>query len=624
MHADFDYNGNPANVSTQFVKNVMNALSLGVLPSELPPLPEKPGVYLWKTGPTIIYVGKAKNLKARVGSYFHAEGKSLRVAKEATALEFVVLRDEVEALLYEANLIKLHRPHYNVLMKDDKHYPFLKLTQEEFPMLLVVRRVQDDGGRYWGPFPDGGAVRRIKRLIDRIFPIRKNSGVPLKKRKYPCLNHAMGRCMAPCVSKADSQAYRGMVQQIEQVLDGKLHSVLEGLGQQMKEAARAQDFERAAEIRDQIQSLERFFGTSQQAYDPELGDLDFLGLARAGRYANLQLYQMRGGQMLGRTNRLIEGVEEATDSELLEAFMRDYYLEATPLPPLVLLPLETESKDALATFMSQKAGRKVELRVPQRGDKTRLLELAERNAQSTLESEMRLLERKGDHPGLAGLAELLKLSRRPYRIEGYDISNLFGESAVASITVFEGGRPKKGEYRRMRIKGLGGHPDDYFSMEQALFRRFSGSLAEAMPIPDLLLIDGGLGQVRAAQKGLERAGLSVPMVGLAKREETLVLPNGKVLELPLNHPALQLLIFQRDETHNNGLQYHRKLRNEKALRSIFDDIPGVGPKRKEALLAQFSTLEELKAMSVDQLSRLPGMDLRSAKAVLQALSKVQS
>ncbi len=585
---------------------------------DLPPLPQTPGVYLWKTGEAIIYVGKAKNLKARVTSYFHSEGKSLRVSKEATHLDFIVMRDEVEALLLEANLIKHHRPHYNVLMKDDKHYPFLKLTHEEWPMLMVVRRVQDDGARYWGPFPEASAVRRIKRLVDRFFPLRQNSGFPFKKRRYPCLNYSMGRCLAPCVGKADPEQYRMAVQQVENLLDGKMAALYESLEKQMRAAAQNQDFERAAEIRDQISAVQSFFGTAQQAYDPELGDLDFLGFARAGDYALLQHYQVRGGQILGRISRFVEGVKEASDAELLEAFLRDYYLEATPLPPLVLLPFELEAQEAFSAFLSSK-GRKVEVRIPQRGDKTRLIELAQHNAQTALQTELKLLERKGDHPGLKGLMEVLGLSRRPYRIEGYDISNLLGDSAVGSITVFEGGRPQKAEYRRIKIKGLKGQPDDFFSMEQTILRRFTGSLAQQMPIPDLILVDGGLGQVRAAQKALKQAGLEIPLVGLAKREETLVLPDGKTIALPLNHPALQLLIYQRDETHRNGLEFHRKLRNQKALKSIFDDIKGIGPARKLALMNHFSTLEELKAMSVEELARLPGLDKRSAQAVLKAL-----
>ncbi|RDI96210.1 excinuclease ABC subunit UvrC [Meiothermus sp. QL-1] len=588
-------------------------------PEDLPPLPEAPGVYLWKAGEQTLYVGKAKNLKARVGSYFHAEGKGRRIVQEATHLEFILARDEVEALLLEANLIKHHRPPYNVLMKDDKHYPFLKLTREAWPMLMVVRRVEDDGARYWGPFPEASAVRRIKRLVDRYFPLRKNSGYPFRKRRYPCLNHAMGRCLAPCVDRAEPARYRAVVEQVEQLLDGKIGALQASLEAQMREAARQQDFERAAELRDQMAAIQSFFGTHQQAYDPELGDLDFLGFARAGDYAVVQLYQVRGGRMLGRISRFVEGVKEASEAELLEAFLRDYYLEATPLPPLVLLPFALEAQEAFSTFLSAK-GRRVEVRVPQRGEKTRLIELAQKNAQAALEAELRALERRGDHPGLKGLMELLGLSRRPYRIEGYDISNLLGENPVGSIVVFEGGRPKKAEYRRMRIRGLQGRPDDYAALEEVLARRFTGSLAQSLPIPDLLLIDGGLGQVRAAQKGLGRAGLALPLVGLAKREETLVLPDGRTLSLPLTHPALQLLIHVRDEAHRNGLLFHRKQRSQKALRSLFDGIKGIGPVRKQALLEHFSSLEELRSTSAEELARLPGFDRRSAQAVLEALA----
>ncbi len=590
-------------------------------PADLPPLPDAPGVYLWKAGDEVIYVGKAKRLKARVTSYFHAEGKPARIAQEASGLEFIVTRDEVEALLLEANLIKAHHPRYNVLLKDDKHYPFLKLTNEPFPMLLVTRRVQSDGARYWGPFPDAGAVRRIKRLIDRVFPLRKNSGYPMKRRRFPCLNHAMGRCFAPCVGKADPDRYAEVVHQVEQVLDGRIDALIAQMEARMRQAARETNFELAAEIRDQIQALKAFFQADQQAYALELGDLDFLGFARAGGYAMVQLYQMRGGRILGRANRFVEGVDEAEDAEILEAFLREHYLEATPLPPLVLLPFHVEVEAPLAAFLSQRAGRKVTLRVPQRGEKARLLEFAAKNAQLGLETELKKLERKGDHPALKALAEVLGLSHRPYRIEGFDISNLMGEAVVASIAVFEGGRPKKSEYRRMRIRSLEGHPNDYAAIAEAVYRRFTGSLADKLPVPDLLLIDGGLGQVRAAAQALERAGLSVPLVGLAKREETLVLPSGKRIALPLTHPALQLLIHLRDETHRNGLRYNRKLRTQKHLKSIFDGIPGIGPRRKQVLLEHFSTLEELRKTPPEELARLPGMNRKVAQALLEALER---
>lgn len=584
-----------------------------VRPEDLPPLPEAPGVYLWKRGEEVLYVGKAKSLRARVKSYFHAEGKARRIAQEATGLDFIATRDEVEALLLEANLIKAHRPPYNVLLKDDKHYPFLKLTQEPFPTLLVVRRVEEDGAKYYGPFPEAGALRRIKTLIDRLFPLRKNSGYPMRKRRYPCLNYSMGRCLAPCVGLADPGAYREAVRQVEAVLEGRVDGLLAELEARMREAAKRLEFERAAELRDQMEALRAFFATAQQAFDPELGDLDFLGMARSGALAVVQLYQVRSGRILGRISRVVEK-EEAQEEEILWAFLREHYLEASPLPSQVLLPFPLEDLDSLAELLWRRAGRKVELKVPRRGEKQRLLELAQRNARLALEAELKLLEKRGDHPALKALQDLLGLSTRPFRIEGYDVSHLQGQARVFSLVAFEGGRPKKAEYRRMR---LGSGNDDYAAMEEGVYRRFTGSLKD-LPLPDLLLIDGGLGQVRAAEKALERAGLRLPLVGLAKGEEVLVTPEERELRLPLTHPALQLLIHVRDEAHRNGLRYHQKKRTEEALK-VLAGIPGIGERRRRLLLERYGGLRALKEAPLEELARLPGMSLKAAQALKEAL-----
>lgn len=581
--------------------------------AELPPLPEAPGVYLWRRGEEVLYVGKAKNLRARVRSYFHAEGKAARIAEEATALDFIATRDEVEALLLEANLIKAHRPPYNVLLKDDKHYPFLKLTHEPFPTLLVVRRVEADGAKYYGPFPEASALRRIKTLIDRLFPLRKNSGYPMKRRRYPCLNYSMGRCLAPCVGLADPVAYGEVVRQVEAVLEGKVDGLLRELEAKMREAAKRLEFERAAELRDQMEALKAFFSTAQQAFDPELGDLDFLGLAQAGPLAVVQLYQVRSGRILGRISRVVEK-EETSPEEILWAFLRDHYLEASPLPPLILLPFPLEDLEGLEELLRRRAGRKVELRVPQRGEKARLLELAERNARLALETELKLRERRGDHPALKALQELLGLPTRPYRLEGYDVSHLQGQARVFSLAVFEGGRPKRAEYRRMRLKAGN---DDYAAMEEGVFRRYTGSLKD-LPLPDLLLIDGGLGQVRAAEKALKRAGLRLPLVGLAKKEEVLITPEGREIRLPLTHPALRLLIHLRDEAHQNGLRYHQKRRSQE-LFQVLAGIPGIGEARKRLLLERYGGLKALREAPLEELARLPGMNRKVAEALKAAL-----
>ncbi len=588
--------------------------------SDLPSLPKAPGVYLFYRRGEVRYVGKAKNLRSRVTSYFHASGKPAEIAGEADRLEFIVTRDEVEALLLEANLIKAHRPFHNILLKDDKHYPYLKLTHEPFPMLQIVRRVKDDGAKYWGPFPNAGAVRRIKAFVDRTFPLRKNSGSPMRRRKTPCLNYAMGRCLAPCAGLADPAAYAQAVRRVERVLNGEVDPLIEELKGEMEAAARELHFERAAELRDTISALEAFFATRQQAVLGIRENLDFLGLARAGGYAAVQLFQLRGGRILGRVARFVEGVDAAGDGEILAAFLRDYYLEASPLPQAILLPLAVEEAATLEAALSRRAGRRVRLVVPKRGEKKRLLELARKNAEAALEAEMKKLERKGDHPALKSLAEALGLSARPWRIEGVDVSTLFGEATVAAIVVFEGGKPKKGEYRRMRIRNDPGHADDYAAIEEAVRRRFSGRLA-ALPVPDLLLIDGGLGQVRAAERGLAAAGLRLPLVGLAKREEVLVLPSGRRLALPLDHPGLRLLIHVRDEAHRFGVRYNRERRGRKILKSVFEGIPGIGEKRRQALAEAFPSLSALKAASLEELAAVPGMNKKAAAALKAALGE---
>lgn len=598
---------------------------------DLPVLPTTPGVYLFRSaGGPPIYIGKAKNLRARVQQHFKAGGKSGRFTAEAAGLEFITARNEVEALVLEANLIKQHRPHYNVLLKDDKHYPFLKLTHEPFPMLVVTRRVVKDGGHYYGPYPDAGAVRRVKNLVDTMFPLRKNSGLPMQRKPRPCLNYHMGRCLAPCIGEADPAEYARVVQDVKNLLEGRAAEVVEGLRTGMREAAQKQDFEQAGRLRDRLQAVEKLFGNEQNAFVGSETDLDFLGYQVAGEYAMVQLFRMRGGRVVGRDKRFLTGAGDSTPGEVIGAFVQDYYGVATHVPPLILLPDDFEDAGLWSELLSERAGRKVELRVPQRGDKLELIEMAQRNAETGLESELLLLEKRGDHPGLEALREELALPERPWRIEGYDNSNLFGTNIVSGMVVFEGGRARRGEHRRFKVKGLD-HPDDYTSMKQTVSRRFAGSLSDKLPLPDLLLIDGGRGQVNAALDALKELNLHIPLVGLAKREERIILPSvygaqwwleggsevgrNRELLLPETHPALRMLIGVRDEVHNYAISYHRKLRGESMFTSVFDGIPGVGPKRRDALLEHFTSLEELGAASVEEIGRIPGVGLAAARAV---------
>lgn len=580
-------------------------------------LPLKPGCYLYYNAENaVIYVGKAVNLRHRVRSYFNraAEQKARLIRQEAVRLEFIVTKSEVEALVLEANLIKRYKPHYNVLLKDDKHYPFLKLTNESYPMLQFTRRVVKDGASYFGPYPNAGAVRRVQDLIGSIFPLRQNSGSPLIKRKKPCLRFHMGRCLAPCIGETTPEEYGKVVAQVKAFLEGRVEDSIRLLSTEMRAAASRQDFELARTYRDRIQAVERLTGYDSDVVRAKNEDLDFIGVAQAGNYAMTQLFQMRRGRVIGRDKRFLTNARDAELSEVLERFMADYYSQATHIPPLLLLPPSELSVTVWQEFLRQRAGRKIELRIPQRGDKLDLMAMAERNARTGLEAELALLERRGETPGVKELQQLAKLEHPPHRIEGFDISNLMGTHTVASIVVFEGGRAQKSEYKRINIRGLD-KPDDFYSMHQAVYRRFSGSLADKMTLPDLLLIDGGKGQLSAARRALTEAGLDIPMLGLAKKQETIIREGQNDILAPETHPALRLLINIRDEAHRTAVGYNRRRRGQAMTKSILDDVPGIGPKRRDALLAHFSSVDQLKEADLDELADIPGVGRVAAEAI---------
>jgi excinuclease ABC subunit C len=589
---------------------------------DLPVLPLQSGCYLYHNAEnTVIYVGKAVNLRSRVHSYFNVnvERKARQITKEATKLEFIVTKSEVEALILEANLIKRYKPVYNVLLKDDKSYPFLKLTKEKYPMLLFTRRVYDDGAKYFGPYPNAGSVRKVQDLIATLFPLRQNSGYPFQTRKKPCLRYHMKRCLAPCVGYVTPEEYAKVVEQVKTFLEGGVEETAELLKTEMMAAAQRQDFELARTYRDRLQALQRLTGYDSNVARTSEEDLDFIGLAQAGNYAMVQLFQMRRGRVVGRDKRFLTNANEASRAEILEPFLADYYGQAMQIPPLVLLPESDLDCEVWQKFLNERSKRKVELRVPQRGDKMDLMEMAERNAVTGVEAELALLEKRGEAPGVKELQQLAKLDNPPYRIEGFDISNLMGTHTVASIVVFEGGRSKKSEYRRMRIQGLD-KPDDFYSMHQAVYRRFTGSLSDKMPIPDLLLIDGGKGQMSAARRALDDAGIEIPLLGLAKKQETIITEGKEEILVPITHPALKLLIAIRDEAHRTAVGFNRKKRGEAMTKSILDDVPGIGPKRRDALLAYFSSIDQLKSASVEEIANIPGVGQTAAEAVKEFFS----
>ena len=584
---------------------------------DLPVLPASPGVYLFQGSEGPVYIGKAKSLKARVNSYFGADpgwGKVRWITAVAQRLDFIVTGSETEALVLEADLIKRHKPRFNVQLKDDKSYPFLKLTNETYPRLVFTRSRKDDGGTYFGPYPGAGAVKNVLDIVNKTFQLRVNSGTPMKPRSKPCLRFHMGQCLAPCVGGVDPAEYAERVDQARAFLEGRVVEVVGRLEGEMRDAASRLEFERAARARDRAEAVKRVTGyDSDVARDPGL-DLDFLGLAVAGPYAAVQIFQMRRGRVVGRDARFLTNAEEAPEEEIVGRFMADYYRQATFVPPLVLVPTDRLDRETWVAFLTERAGRGVEVRRPRRGDKVDLVDMAGRNARTALDAELAKLERRGETPGIKELTELLALDEPPWRIEGFDVSNLMGSHTVASIVAFEGGRPKKSDYRTMRIRGLD-KPDDFASMHQALVRRFTGSLADRLPTPHLLLIDGGKGQVSSARAALAEAGVDIPLVGLAKREETLVTATGGEVGLPLHHPALRLLVHVRDEAHRVAVGSNRRGRGRAATRSLLDDVPGIGPKRRDALLAHFSSIDQLRAAAETELAAVPGVGPAAAASV---------
>ena len=584
---------------------------------DLPVLPTDPGCYLYRgDGGRVLYVGKAKNLKNRVLSYFSGaqEPKTAILLKYADSLDFIVTASEADALLLENNLIKEHKPQFNVQLKDDKTYPFIRLTNEEYPMLMFTRRRVNDGSTYFGPYPSAGTVRKVLDVVHSVVPLRQNSGFPFKPRRKPCLRFHMEKCLAPCVGNVTPDAYAVHVRHAKAFLEGRVDEVVADLTENMHAAAKREEFELAKTYRDRLQAIERMTGYQSDVDNVSREDLDFLGVAVGGSYANVQLIRMRRGRVVGRDKRFLHHAENASELEVLERYMADYYPRVTHVPPLVLVPDVGLDRDLWQQVLGDQAGRNVEVRVPQRGDKVDLVEMARRNAEVGLETDVALLERRGEAPGVKELKSLLELAEPPYRIEGYDISNLMGTHTVASIVTFEGGRSKRSEYRKMRIRDLD-KPDDFFSMHQAIYRRFTGSLADSMDPPDLLLIDGGKGQVSAARRALAEAGMTIPVVGLAKREETIITERGDEVIVPITHPGLKLLVNIRDEAHRTAVGYNRQRRGKAMTTSVLDDVPGIGPKRRDAILAHFSSVDQIRGASLDDLASIPGVGPTAARAI---------
>lgn len=624
-----------------------------LLEGKLATLPEGPGVYLFKDKlGRVLYVGKAVNLKSRVRSYFHGEDSTRpwlkNMIQQIADVEVIATCSEKEALILECNLIKLYRPPFNIRFKDDKAYPFLKVSiNEPFPALIVTRQPKDDGDRYFGPYPDGKALRETLELLKRLFGIRtlkvvndrRKSGCPWRdtNKQLPraCLEYHLHRCSGPCVGAISQEDYRNLAKRLCEFLEGRTSEVIRQLEQAMWDAAEKEEFEKAAKLRDQIKAIQAI--TERQAVHlPVKEDIDAYAFASEMGLGCIQMLLVRNGVLLNDQHFIARMGEGQGPAEVLSAFIKQRYSSGVPIPKVVLVPVEIEDAALIADWLSEKRGESVSVRTATSGVMRGLLEIAERNAYQALKEELSReeLERTAREFALQSLQSHLNLPNLPRRIECYDISTTMGVETVGSMVVFVDGKPEKSEYRKFKVKGswvideITGkpRPDDYAAMEEVLTRRFKHYLdgdEKFSQLPDLILVDGGKGQLSVAVQVMDKFGLKIPVAALAKEHELLYAPNSEApIALPFNSPALHLLQRLRDEAHRFALKFHRKKRAQKALRTILDEVKGIGPSRRKALLQHFGSLEALMEASVEELAKVPGMNRKVAEELWQFLHRM--
>jgi len=603
-------------------------------------LPAKPGCYLMKNAEgTIIYVGKAVNLKNRVRSYFHADAshdqKTQRLVREVADVEWIVVGSELEALILEMNLIKQYRPRYNVRLKDDKRYPYIKIHwQEPFPRVTVTRLMQEDGARYFGPYTSAWAVHQTLDVLRRVFPYLTCDREITGKDQRPCLYYDIKLCLGPCIGAVNQEQYSQMIADLQEFLDGHAEPVLSRVQAEMERAAEELQFERAAALRDKIKALQSIVERQKVVFPADYLDSDVLALARSDSEACVQIFFIRGGKLIGREYFVLEGTEDAPDANVLSQFVKQFYAEAARVPQQLMLPQEIEEAHIIQQWLkSRRGGEKVEIFVPREGQPQELVQMAAENAAETLNAlrAQWQLDKHRQEQALAELQAALGLAGPPNRIECYDISNTQGTASVGSMVVFSQGIPDKKLYRRFNIKTVN-RPDDFASMEEVLTRRFHRWLAaqerEADPgskpdpafafLPDLLIVDGGKGQLSRAVKVLEKFDLldKVPVVGLAKQEEEVFFPNqSRSLLLPRHSQGLYLIQRIRDEAHRFAITAHRLQRGKQGMASVLDAIPGVGPARRRALLKHFGSIEKIKAATVVELAAVIPKDVAEAVKV---------
>lgn len=605
-------------------------------------LPSKPGVYLMKNSlGEVIYVGKAKILKNRVKSYFqnsknHSEKVRVMV-KHIAEFEYIVTDSEMEALILECNLIKKYSPRYNILLKDDKFYPFIKITiNDDFPRVFVTRNYSKDGSKYFGPYTNGTAVYETINLINKIFPLRtcklliKEGGEPVR----PCLNYHIKKCFGPCGGYINKEEYGKMIKDVIDILSGKDTTVLKVLKSEMEEASMNLEFEKAADLRDKILAIEAIV-EKQKIFKTMEGDEDFINIYRDEKDSCVQVFFSRDGKILGREHFIFENTAEDSIEEILEEFITSFYGGTAKVPRTIYVPA-LSNVELVEEYLTIKRGAKVWIKVPQKGQKREMLEMVKNNAQITLEKfkDKYLRDKEINKIALEELQELLDLEIWPSRIEAYDISNIQGVDSVGSMIVFEEGRSKNSDYRRFRIKTVKG-ANDYDSMREILTRRFSHGLEEVKAIqesklqfsagkfsnfPDLIMMDGGKGQINIALEVLRDLNINIPVCGLVKDDKHTtrgIIYNNEELIINRSSNLMQLIRRIQDEVHRFAITYHRSLRDKRTLHSVLDDIPNVGEKRRRALLMKFGSVDNIKNATLEQLLETPSINNKAAESIYQ-------
>ena len=592
-------------------------------------LPASPGVYLMKdAADKILYVGKAASLRQRVRSYFQdaatPHAMTAPMLRYVYNVDYILTANNVEALILENNLIKQHQPRYNIKLKDDKRYPYLKVTANEpFPRLSVTRRIENDDARYFGPFVHTQATRQTAKQLTKIFPIR-TCNLELSPAGNPhrvCLDYHIKRCPGPCADLINAEDYGQIVKNVRRFLSGNTAVVIRELTEKMEAASADLDFESAAKYRDRIETIKQAIA-KQNLDNPSADDEDVIGIAHKGDEACVQLLMIRDGKLLDREHYFLNDVHPESAIEALTAFVQQYYQDAAFIPKTILLPNEIEMPEAIQSWLSEKRGRLVTAHIPQKGRKRQLVDMAAKNASITLEQkEQNVVIKAGGNPALIELQEVLELPRPPQRIEGFDISNLGDRFPAASMVVMEDGAPARSEYRRFKIRTVEGQ-NDFAMMKEVVLRRFRRAIEEGR-FPDLILIDGGKGQLNAACEALDVLELShLPIMGLAKRFEHIFLPNrSDPIVLRRDNPTLHLIQRLRDEAHRFAVTYHRNLRSRELSHSILDEIPNIGPKRKQGLLQHFGSVADIRGASLDELLAVKGIPHSVAAGIRKHLGK---